>query len=296
MSAPSKPILGFIGLGEMGGPMAIHLAKAGYRVLGFDLNAERVQDAKAAGIEPMPDLVALVRDVHVIFTSLPCSESFVAVAERELLPLATAGQVFIDTGTAIPAETKRLAALFESKGAALLDVPVSGGGAGARRASLRMFAGGNRSAFERCRPLLEIIGGPHKLAYCGPSGSGQAVKGVNQLKSGLAQAARLEAVAMAVLSGVDPAVIHTAFKAGVNDDNELLRTIESFQAGLQAHKGVKFRELPYYLAQAKAVGFELPLTQALYAFLEKSERVVKDDHRDAPSFWNELCKRRCPKA
>jgi hypothetical protein len=119
----------------------------------------------------------------------------------------------------------------------------------------------------------------------------QAVKGVNQLKSGLSQAARLEAIALAVLSGVEPSVIHAAFKAGSVEDSDFLRTIESIDHGRQAQRGVKFRELPYFLAQAEKLGFELPLTKALYGFMEKGEPLVLDDHRQTPSFWNELMKR-----
>ena len=75
------------------------------------------------------------------------------------------------------------------------------------------------------------------------------------------------------------------------EDSDFLRTIESIDHGRQAQRGVKFRELPYFLAQAEKLGFELPLTKALYGFMEKGEPLVLDDHRQTPSFWNELMKR-----
>lgn len=285
---PDRPTIGFIGLGEMGGPMARNLIAAGYRVIGYDVDAERLVAVVAAGGEAGADVGDVVRRSEVIATSLPSSPSWVEVAEREILPQARSGQIVIDFGTVTPPETRRLADCFAERGVALLDVPVSGGGRGAEQARLYMFAGGDRATFERCMPILQTVGGPDRITYCGPAGCGQVVKGVNQLMMGIVDAAYLEAIAFGVNSGVDIKVIQQALGREGRWRADLQQTAQRIADGLGNNVGVKFRELPYFLHAAKVDGFTLPITQAVYAFCDKGERIVIDDHRPAPSYWHEL--------
>jgi 3-hydroxyisobutyrate dehydrogenase-like beta-hydroxyacid dehydrogenase len=283
--------IGFLGLGEMGGPMVANLLRAGYRVHVFDLIPERVAPCRERGAVAA-DSVAGVTVCPVVMASLPSSESFVKVASETLLPHARAGQIIVDLGTTTPPETRRLAAAFAERGATLLDVPVSGGPEGAKRADLYMFAGGDEAGLERVRPMLTVIGGADKLTYCGASGAGQIVKGVNQLMMGLGNAAYLEALAFGVRAGIDAAVIERAIGANGRWRADFSRTAAEVAAGGGARIGVKFRELPYYLREARESGVPLPLTEALYAFCEHGERVTIDDHRPAPSFWHELLRDR----
>jgi 3-hydroxyisobutyrate dehydrogenase-like beta-hydroxyacid dehydrogenase len=277
--------IGFIGLGAMGAPMVKHLLAAGYDVSGYDIRPER-------RTSPELSLAGVVAQADVVLTSLPSSEAFVSVAENELVPAAKAGQVFIETGTTTPLEIRRLAGLFAARGAALLDAPVSGGPQGGERADLWMWVGGDEAVFEWSRPILEALAGKGKLFHCGASGAGQIIKGVNQLKSALHNAAYLEALAFAVNAGLDAALVQRAF-GGDKQTWPLGITGAAWQAsqGQAEGIGVKFRELPYYLREAKERGFELPLTATLYAFMEDGERVVIDDNRPAPSFWRELTKK-----
>lgn len=293
MNTPaSLPRLGFIGLGAMGGPMARNLLRAGYPVSGYDLDAARLAAFVAAGGTAASTVAGLAREANVVCTSLPSHEAFAAVAGRELLPVMAAGQVLIDFGTTIPHETQRLHAQFAARGVALLDVPVSGGAEGAARGWLRMFAGGDRATFERVRPVLEAVGGPDKLTYCGPSGSGQIAKGVNQLKSALQTAAQLEALAFAIRAGVPAETIAAAFGAGPKGEaSTIVKFAQAVAANRATHFGLKFRELPYFLAEARHGKFPLPLTEALFAFCDAGERVTTDDNRPAPSFWYELMRR-----
>ena len=287
------PVLGFLGLGAMGGPMARNLVRAGYTVVGFDLREERLSACADAGVVPAGGEDDVVRRADVVLTSLPSSESWVEAAERHLVPNAREGQVFIDLGTTTPPETRRLAAEFARKGAALLDVPVSGGPGGVEAKRLRMFVGGDPRVFAECRQILEAIGGPEHITYCGPSGSGQVVKGVNQLAMGLGAAAYLEAVAFGVMAGVDAETIRVAVGAtgGVDRWREYVDFVaDRAAAGSAESIGVKFRELPYFLREAGEKGFVLPLTQMLFSFCDAGERVVIDDNRRAPSFWHELMK------
>jgi 3-hydroxyisobutyrate dehydrogenase-like beta-hydroxyacid dehydrogenase len=286
-----RPTIGFIGLGAMGGPMAANLLRAGYAVVVFDTNPARVAECEAKGGHRAANAGDVVAASEVILLSLPSSDAFVDVADRELLPVSRTTQVFIDLGTTTPPETRRLAAVFVERGAALLDVPLSGGSEGAQAARLRMFAGGDRAVFDQCRPILEILGGSDHLTYCGPSGSGQIVKGVNQLAMGLGTAAYLEALAFGVRAGVDAALLSAA--VGSHGGNEHWREQLHWLADRIADGGgndigVKFRELPYFIREAQEQGQALPLTESLYAFCDRGERVVIDDNRPAPSFWHEL--------
>lgn len=289
MNPSLEPVIGFLGLGVMGGPMARHLLAAGHRVHVFDLSPERLAAVVRAGGTPAGDAGAVVQAAEVVFTSLPTNEIFLAVAAQTLLPHARPAQVFVDLGTTIPHETRRFAAAFAAQGATLLDVPVSGGSTGAEKGRLRMFAGGDEAVFRRVRPLLATIGGDDRITYCGPSGCGQIAKGVNQLKSALGTAAMVEALAFAVRAGVPAETIAAAFGAGTpGEASGIVKYAQAIAANPDAHFGVKFRELPYYLSEAQAGGFSLPLTAALHSFCAQGARIVSDDGQPAPSFWREL--------
>ncbi len=280
--------IGFIGVGAMGGPMARHLLQAGYPVCVCDTSEERVAACVEAGASRAEFVDDVVRQSDIVCTSLPSSETFVTLAERVLLPGARPGQLFIDFGTVIPTETQRLARAFAEHGAALIDAPVSGGPGGAEKARLLMFVGGDAAAVERCRPVLETVGGAERLTCCGPSGMGQVVKGVNQLAMGLGAAAYLEAVAFGVRAGADAETIGRALGGPEPWRSIVIRTAEAAASGKAEQMGVKFRELPYYLQAAHDLGFSLPITDTIYGFCDAGERMVTDDNRPAPSFWHEL--------
>ena len=274
----------------MGGPMSANLARAGHSVLACDLDPERVAARRPDGVAGANGAADVVGQAGVVLTSLPSSDAFVRLAEETLVPGAGEGQVFVDLGTTVPRETRRIGAELEARGAALLDVPVSGGPGGAGRGTLFMFAGGERAAFERCLPLLEVLG--ERITYCGPCGMGQVMKGVNQLAMGLGAAAYVEAVGFGVLAGLDADTVAEAMGGGEDWRRQVAQTAGRFVEGGEEGIGVKFRELPYFLDEAEGQGFELPLTRTLHEFCDAGERVVVDDNRPAPSFWHELRKER----
>ncbi len=284
--------LGMIGLGAMGGPMARNLAAGGYRVLGFDTSAERLRASAAAGVEPERGLDTVVGRCDAVLTSLPSSEALVQVAEEHFLPRARPGQLFVDLGTVTPPETRRLAAALRERGADLVDAPVSGGPGGADARTLFMFVGGEVAAVQRAWPILAALAGDGRITHCGPSGSGQIAKGVNQLAMGLGAAAYLEAVAFGVLAGLDPAALGEAVGGDAGWRAMVAQTARRISEGKGDEIGVKFRELPYFLREAREAGFALPLTEVLYAFCDRGPRVVVDDNRPAPSFFHELVARR----
>lgn len=282
------PTVGFIGLGSMGGGMAMNLVRAGYPVTVFDTRPERMQASVAAAAGSGPPDVA--RRADVVLTSLPSSAVFVQVAEADLVPNARAGQAFLDMGTTEAPETRRLAAALAAKGAALLDAPVSGGPGGVAARKLHVFVGGDRAVYDRCRPILLALGGdPERTAWCGPSGCGQAVKGVNQLAMGLIDAAYLEAVAFGVRCGADVDAIAQA----VGGDEDFRRRVADLAARVKAGTAddvlIKFPELPYFLHEARERGFAMPMTEALFEFCDRGPRDWVDNMgRPRVAFWHML--------
>jgi len=288
------PRIGFLGVGAMGNPMVRSLLSAGYPVTAYDTARERLDSIALFGATPASAGWEAVMNADVVCASLPSSDAFVEVAETVLLPGVREGQVVIDFGTTTPPETRRIAERLAAKGVSLVEAPLSGGEAGAQKAKLRTFGGGDRAAFERVRPILIAVGGEENLVYCGPTGAGQIAKGVNQLAMGLGAAAYLEAVAFGVRAGVDPSVLVEAVGAeGAEPWRTMVaRMAKAADEGRAHEMGVKFRELPYFLREAEEAGLPLPLTRALYDFCDSGQWVVIDDNRPAPSFWWELVRGR----
>ncbi|NQT18969.1 MAG: NAD(P)-dependent oxidoreductase [Planctomycetes bacterium] len=293
--AADLPTIGFVGVGSMGTPMVRQLLRAGYRLVVFDINGERVAAVVSDGASAAESAADAAKRAEIVMTSLHSSAIFVEVADGSFVPNARPGQVFIDLGTTTPPEARRIAAALAARGAALLDVLVSGGPPGCENGNLRMFAGGDRAAYDKCRPILEILGEPQRIVYCGPSGMGQVVKGVNQLVMGLPLAGYMEAVAFGVRAGADPDAICN----GVGGDSGWRKDFESVARmifdGKYTQLYVKFPELPYFLREAREKGFPMPMTQALFQFCDAGERTMVDNMgRPAASFWHELITRGAP--
>ncbi|MGF1449462.1 MAG: NAD(P)-dependent oxidoreductase [Opitutales bacterium] len=284
-----KPeVITFIGLGEMGLAMAVNLVRAGYLVTGVDRSETRVQSFAEAGGRVDGDWESDLKQSDFVMTSVSNGEAFLALARETLLPHARTGQIYVDLGTLSPPDVRELAEAFARKSATLLDVPVSGGPGGAREGSLRMFAGGERAAFTKVRPLLEVLGEPEAIDYCGSSGSGQLMKAVNQLGMGLIQAAALECVAFGINAGLDPEAINRLV-GGDNGWRALIRQVSAKAQDETAQwVGVKHGQLPYFFREAQARGFPMPLSQALHAFLDGHPEVIREANRRSPSFWRAL--------
>ena len=280
--------VGFIGLGAMGGPMARNLVRRGYAVRGFDLDPARIAAAGLASAASAVD----AGGCDIVMTSLPSPATFVRVAEDDLLPRARAGQIIVDLGTTTITETRRLAAAFAARGAALVDAPVSGGAGGAAAGTLVVFVGGDdETAVARVRPLLECLGDARQIHRAGGSGMGQVLKGVNQLAMGLVDAAYLEAVAFGVVCGADPELIAGAVGGDTGFRARLRQMAGKAAAGEADRIGVKWGQLADYVAEVRARGHDLPISDAVRRFCEGGELTVLEANRPSPSFWVELMKR-----
>jgi 3-hydroxyisobutyrate dehydrogenase len=192
-------IIAFIGLGNMGGPMAANLVKAGHQVIGFDLVPASKDAARSAGVTIADSAKAAVTDANVIITMLPAGKHVVSVW-TDIIPSAAKGALMIDCST-IDVESARQAHALAGKAALLsVDAPVSGGVGGAKGATLTFMAGGDAKAFAAAKPVLEAMG--KKIVHCGDAGAGQAAKICNNMILGISMIAVGEAFALAEKLGL----------------------------------------------------------------------------------------------
>ena len=191
----------FIGLGHMGSGMAANLAKAGHDVRAFDLSADALDAAKAAGCLPVASAIESVVDADVVVTMLPAGKHVHDVYETILGHGAKAGTLLIDCSTIDVATARAVAALAEAKGLVAVDAPVSGGIAAAQAGTLTFMVGGSADAFGRAEPILSNMG--KAVIHAGVGGTGQAAKICNNMLLGATMIATCEAFVLAEKLGLD---------------------------------------------------------------------------------------------
>jgi 2-hydroxy-3-oxopropionate reductase len=209
-------ILGFIGLGVMGKPMAGHLIKAGFPVVVHNRSRSKVDELVAQGAKGAASPAEVARQATVVITMLPDTPDVehVLTGPDGVLAGVQKGALVIDMSSISPVATERLAAQVAAKGAAMLDAPVSGGEIGAINATLSIMVGGDEAAFNRARPIFEAMGNKERIVHIGKSGAGQVCKVCNQVAIGGALAGVSEAFALARKAGVDAARVRTALLGG----------------------------------------------------------------------------------
>ena len=168
----------FLGLGNMGGPMSANLVTAGHTVRGFDPVPTAVAAAAAGGVAVFDSAADAVSEADIVITMLPNGD-VVKRCYAEIMPGARAGALFIDSSTISVNDAREVHALAESHGLSQLDAPVSGGVKGAVAGTLAFMVGGDESALQRARPVLEPMAG--KIIHCGAAGAGQAAKVCNNM-------------------------------------------------------------------------------------------------------------------
>lgn len=182
--------IAFIGLGNMGGPMAFNLVKAGHEVFGFDLVADLRDTAAKTGVSIAADMASAVAQADVVITMLPHGKAVVGVWTAALAA-AKAGALFIDSSTIDVASARAVHELAEKSGFDSVDAPVSGGTGGASAGTLTFMCGGAEDAFAKAKPILEKMG--KKIVHCGSAGAGQAAKICNNMILGVTMIATAEA-------------------------------------------------------------------------------------------------------
>jgi 3-hydroxyisobutyrate dehydrogenase len=195
--------IAFIGLGNMGGPMAANLAKAGHDVTAFDLSAEAVAKAVEAGCAKAPSIAEAVKEVEIVVTMLPAGKHVRSVYTEDAGVIAHAkkGALLIDSSTIDVDSARDVAKAAAEKGFAMVDAPVSGGVGGAAAGTLTFMVGGEKDAFERAKPILEKMG--KNIFHAGAAGNGQVAKICNNMLLGISMIATCEAFNLAEKLGLD---------------------------------------------------------------------------------------------
>ena len=191
--------IAFIGLGNMGGPMAANLVKAGHKVIAFDLVAASRDQAKADGAAIADSSVAAVKGADVVITMLPAGKHVLSVW-TDVIPSMKQGALIIDCSTIDVESAKQAHALAAKHGVGSVDAPVSGGTGGAKGATLTFMCGGDEKAFASAKPVLENMG--KKIVHCGGAGAGQAAKICNNMILAVSMIAVGEAFALAEKLGL----------------------------------------------------------------------------------------------
>lgn len=252
--------VGFIGLGVMGRPMALHLHAAGHEL---HVWARRPQSADGLPATLCASPAELGRTCAVVFTMITSSADVEAVAlgPDGLIEGLAPGSVLVDCSTIAPDAARRIAAALAEKGIAMLDAPVSGGAQGAIDATLAIMAGGESDVLDQVRPLLECLG--KRIVHVGPNGAGQVAKACNQMIMVAAIQAAAEAMRLAAASGVDCGQVRQAL-AGGSAASRVLDVMgermvrRDFAAGIEAR--LHHKDYGLIREAARRAGVPLPLT------------------------------------
>ncbi|MGO4259203.1 3-hydroxyisobutyrate dehydrogenase [Lysobacter sp. TAB13] len=199
--------IAFIGLGNMGGPMAANLLKAGYSVQVFDLSSAAVASAVAAGAGAAASAAEAVARAQIVISMLPASRHVegLYLGDSGLLAVIEPGALIIDCSTIAPASAQKVSQAANARGVDMIDAPVSGGTAGAAAGTLTFIVGGEAAALDRAREVLQAMG--KNIFHVGANGAGQVAKLCNNMALGVIMAATGEALALGVAHGLDPKVL-----------------------------------------------------------------------------------------
>ena len=193
--------IAFIGLGNMGNPMAANLVKAGHVVRGFDLMPQNLETARGNGLEIAASAAEAVAGADAVVTMLPAGKHVLAVY-ADIVPAAAKGTLFIDSSTIDVESARKAHGIATEAGMLSVDAPVSGGVGGAAAGTLTFMAGGAADAFAKAEPLLQPMAG--KIVHCGDAGAGQAAKICNNMILGISMIGVSEAFVLAEKLGLAP--------------------------------------------------------------------------------------------
>ncbi|MGJ4856673.1 3-hydroxyisobutyrate dehydrogenase [Labrys sp. La1] len=197
--------IGFIGLGNMGGPMAANLVKAGHAVRGFDLSQVSLDSARADGVTIAASAAEAVKDADAVVTMLPAGAHVLKVWS-DLASLVPAGALLIDSSTIDVDSARKAHEIAAGRNLAAVDAPVSGGVGGAKAGTLTFMVGGPDEAFARAEPLLTIMG--KRVVHCGGAGAGQAAKICNNMILGISMIGVCEAFALGEKLGLSQQALY----------------------------------------------------------------------------------------
>ena len=231
--------IAFIGIGNMGGPMAINLQKAGHQVHAFDLSPAACATAAAQGVTIASSVQDAAQGAEVVISMLPASQHVESLflGDAGLLNSLPAGTLIIDSSTIAAASAQKVGLAAKAKGIDFIDAPVSGGTAGAAGGTLTFMVGGTQAALERARPLLDIMGA--NIFHAGDVGAGQTAKICNNMLLGILMIGTSEAMALGIANGLDPKVLAEIMRrsSGGNWALEKYNPVPGVMEGVPASRG-----------------------------------------------------------
>jgi 3-hydroxyisobutyrate dehydrogenase len=254
-------IVGFVGIGSMGGPMAARLAAAGHALVLHDADAGRAQAAALRTGGRTAPIDALAEGCGAVITMLPTSREVTACVEAMGERLAP-GSVLVEMSSGLPAATQALAQRLAARGVAVVDAPVSGGVAKARTGELAIMLGGADDAVARVMPLLSAMGSA--ILRTGPVGSAHAMKALNNLVSAAGFLAGIEALLIGKRFGLDPGVMVDVLNASTGVNNSTQRKFRQFVLSRSFDSGfgldLMVKDIATALAVAAETGTPAPLS------------------------------------
>ncbi len=268
-------ILGFIGLGRMGGPMSARLLAAGHQVVGYDLDAAASARFAEQGGTVAASIGALAETAEIVFLSLPTPD----IVEGAVAELGGAVRICTDLSTSGPAAAQRIAETLAARGIASIDAPVSGGIPGAVAGKLALMGSGPETAWVEVEPLLKTFGTPFFMGQV--PGAGQTMKLVNNLMGACAIAITAEGMTIGAKAGLDPARmidvlnVSSGRNSGTLDKWPKVGLSRTFDWGFAT--GLCLKDVRLCLAEAEALGVPLGVGSAVAALLERTAATLGSD-------------------
>ena len=278
----------------MGKPMVLNLLKAGHKVTVFDRRKEAVSDVCRSGANEASSIVETARSGEVIFTSLPNPQVVeeVTLGEGGLLEALPSGATLIVTDTVLPKTIKKIAARAAFRGVDMLESPISGGVSGAYAATLTFIAGGDKSVFERCRHLLQILG--KNVFHVGVFGAANTIKLVNNLISIVNVVTVVEGFVLGMKAGADPKKMFDVISSSTGRSYALEWKLANIIAKRNFDPGATIELVCKDLSLAKELGKELavPLFMTSVAFevyeMARAKGLSLRDHTSVATILEDL--------
>ena len=252
MSASVIRQIGFVGIGNMGWPMAANLLKAGFEVTVVDAVPGRAAGfAKGVGGRAADDAADAAKNADAIITILPTSKHVAAVVD-EIKDVLQAGTVVIEMSSGVPGVTRNLASILSQRGCSILDCPVSGGVSRARTGDLAIMAGGDAALLDRIEPVLMAMG--NSVHRCGGVGNAQAMKALNNLVSAGGFLIGIEALLIGQKFGLDPAMMVDVLNSSTGMNNSTQKKFKQFVLSRRFNSGFSLDLMAKDLGIALEVG------------------------------------------
>ncbi len=278
-----KERIGFIGVGVMGKPMATNLMKAGYALTVFDLNPNPLKELQGRGATIAHSSKEVASQAQIVITMLPNSGDVekVILKENGVIEGLKSNSIVVDMSTIDPSVSRSIAKTLAGKSMKMLDAPVSGGQKGAEDGTLTIMVGGDKDVFEACSPLFKAMG--QNIFYCGPNGTGEIVKIVNNLLAATNRAVSAEGLALGVKAGADFKVLYDVICTSTGQSRSLQVTSAAkpfkgdYEPGFAAELMHKDLGLAMNLAKEEKVPVPLgAISHQLYNYLLASGLGKKD--------------------